>query len=116
MSNDQLIQKELCRKYGVPYVPAEGDKKVGIARNVRGGGQPINGLRHPPEGDACGWYIWAGEHLSNDPDFFMPLHVRHLSEWCPEVIRFLGLPPGYRFLIADGYEDVWEDRSLLYDI
>lgn len=24
----------------------------------------------------------------------------------------LGLPPGWRFLLADGYEDVWEDASL----
>jgi hypothetical protein len=26
---------------------------------------------------------------------------------------FLGLPPGWRFLIAGEHEDVWEDPSLL---
>ncbi|WP_459213513.1 immunity protein Imm33 domain-containing protein [Paraburkholderia caribensis] len=26
---------------------------------------------------------------------------------------YLGLPPGWRFLIAEGYEDVWEDAKLL---
>lgn len=56
---------------------------------------------------------WAGEELSSDPEFFVPLHVAHLEVWCPEVIPFLGLPPGWRFLIADGYEDVWQDASLL---
>jgi hypothetical protein len=87
--------------------------KVGIARNVRDGLLPINGLRHPIEGETTGWYIWAGEDLSTDPDFFVPLHAAHLREWCPAAVRFLGLPPGWRFLVADSYEDVWEDSSLL---
>ena len=75
---------------------------------------PINGLRHTPEGDTTGWYIWAGENFSQEPGFFEPLHVSHLSEWCHLVLKYLGLPPGSRFLITDiGYEDVWFDESLL---
>ena len=31
----------------------------------------------------------------------------------PDVLRFLALPPGGRFLVAGDYEDVWEDTSLL---
>lgn len=75
---------------------------------------PLNGLRRSPHADTTGWYIWAGEELSDDPDFFVPLHVEHLADWCPEVIKYLGLPPGWRFLTdrAD-YEDVWKDESLL---
>ena len=87
--------------------------KVGIALNVREGLMPINGLRHPPEGDTTGWYIWAGEELSGEPGFFKPLHVEHLPNWYPEVQKYLGLPPGWRFLIAGDYEDVWYDESLL---
>jgi hypothetical protein len=51
--------------------------------------------------------------LSEEKDFFVPLHVEHLGEWCPQVLSYLGLPPGWRFLIAPDYEDIWEDRSLL---
>jgi hypothetical protein len=87
--------------------------KVGIAGNVRDGLLPINGLRHEPAGDTTGWYIWAGDRLSEDPDFFEPLHVEHLDTWCPEVLPYLALPPGWRFLIAPGHEDVWEDPSLM---
>jgi hypothetical protein len=29
---------------------------------------PINGMRHQPEGDTCGWHLWAGEDLAQDPD------------------------------------------------
>jgi len=107
------IQRAVCRRVGADYYPAPKDLKVGIARNVRTGLLPINGLRHPPAADTTGWYIWAGESLSDSPDFFVPLHVEHLDEWCPEVRKFLGLSPGWRFLLAGEYEDVWFDESLL---
>lgn len=97
-------------------VEAASDLKVGISENVKDRTSlPINGLRHPPEVDTTGWYIWAGEALSDDPDFFNALHVTHLDAWCPEVIPYLALPPGWRFLIASGYEDVWYDETL-FDI
>jgi hypothetical protein len=103
----------VCNQYQVEFVPSPGSLKVGVSLNIRSGTQPINGLRHQPVGDTTGWYIWGGEDLSTAPDFFVPLHVEHLVDWCPQVIRYLGLPPGWRFLVADGYEDVWFDDTLL---
>jgi hypothetical protein len=115
VNHDQEAQEITCRKYGVPHTPSMSGLKVGVARNVREGILPINGLRHLPEGDTTGWYIWAGEELSADPDFFVPLHVEHMEEWCPEAIRFLGLPPGWRFLLANDHEDVWYDSSICHE-
>ncbi|MBK8236824.1 MAG: hypothetical protein IPK74_14835 [Deltaproteobacteria bacterium] len=106
-------QRSVCERYSAAFEPVQSHLKVGIARNVREGVLPINGLRHPPKGDTTGWYIWAGEVMGDASDFFLPLHVEHLHEWCPEAVRFLGLPPGWRFLIGDDYEDVWQDPSLL---
>jgi len=106
-------QHELCGQYGVEWVEASGHLKVGIALNVRTSLRPLNGLRHRPEGDTTGWYIWAGQTLSEDPDFFEPLHVAHLAEWCPLVVEYLGLPPGWRFLVDSNYRDVWYDKTLL---
>ena len=114
MSNKlKADQKELCLKYGASFSASPENLKVGIALNVKEGLKPINGLRHPQEGETTGWYIWAGEELLDDPDFFQPLHVEHLPDWCPQVQKFLGLPPGWRFLIDGDYEDVWYDESLL---
>jgi hypothetical protein len=110
MSDRQL---DICRRFGVVPTPAPALMKVGISENVRHGLIPINGLRHSPQGDTTGWYIWAGEELSSAPDFFQPVHVEHLIDWCPDVIPYLQLPPGWRFLLAPGAEDVWEDPSLL---
>lgn len=111
--NVTAAQRALCHKFGVAPYPSPEDLKVGLARNVRAGLWPLNGLRHPVEADATGWYIWAGENFSYDPDFFAPVHVAHLAEIRPEILPYLALPPGWRFLIAPDYEDVWLDRTLL---
>lgn len=106
-------QQRICAKYGAPPFEAPEDLKAGVSSNVRSHIVPVHGLRHPPEAGTTGWYIWAGDVLSADPNFFLPLHVAHLKEWRPEVVKFLALPPGWRFLIDGDYEDVWYDPSLL---
>ncbi|QXI31593.1 hypothetical protein HU752_022615 [Pseudomonas vanderleydeniana] len=70
-------------------------------------------MRIRPEAGTCGWYIWAGEELSEADDFFVPLHVAHLDDWEPLLLPYLGLAPGFRFLITEDYEDVWFDPRLL---
>lgn len=106
------LQREFCREGDYECYVTREDAKVGFAIDSKDE-IPINGLRHPPEGDTSGWYIWVGEEYSSDPDFFEPLHVRHLNQRCPEIVRFLGLPPGYRFLVARDVVDIWFDESLL---
>lgn len=107
------IQLAICRKYkATPMLIAPGSK-VGFALNIRTGLQPINGLRLTPTETTCGWYFYAGLEHSEDPDFYVPLHVEHLQEWCPDLLPYLLLPPGTRFIIAPDYEDVWSDPALL---
>lgn len=108
-------QITICERYQTEVVQSPGNLKVGISKNVRDKTFPINGLRITPESDTTGWYIWAGSEMSCEPDFFVPLHVEHLTDWCPDVIPYLGLPPGWRFLLAPDYEDVWFDSTLLED-
>lgn len=105
-------QKAVCDKYNTEYFPPKEDHKLGIALETIGK-LPINGLRHIEENGTCGWYIWCGEEMSQDSDFFKPLHVSHISEYLPDIERFLALPPGYRVLTANEYEDVWYDESLI---
>jgi hypothetical protein len=106
-------QAKVCSKFNADYEPIEPDSKLGVAMNVRSDLRPINGLRHPPKGDTSGWYLWAGEELSGSPDFFQPLHAAHISEWNSMVEKYLALPPGWRFIVAEDYEDVWFDATLL---
>lgn len=113
MNDNDTAQAAVAERFGVDPVRPESSLKVGIASNVKSGIQPLNALRHRPEGDTSGWYIWAGEELPDDPDFFVPLHISHLADWCPDLIPYLALPPGWRVLLAPGYEDVWFDDTLL---
>ena len=105
-------QKAFCVERGARYVPAPAESKLGYALKTKGK-LPLNGLRHPAQGDTCGWYIWCGEEYSGARDFFEPLHVQHIYEEEPSLTRLLGLPPGYRFLLHGDYLDVWYDASLL---
>jgi hypothetical protein len=56
--------------------------------------------------------VHLGWRAVEDPDFFVPLHVEHLDEWCPMAMPFLLLPPGWRFLTDGDYEDVWHDPDV----
>ncbi len=107
-------QRAVCARLGVTPDAPSGDSRLGIARNARQSDLwPLNGLRHRPAHGTSGWYIWRGADLSQADDFFESLHTSHLPDWCPDAMRFLGLPPGWRFLIGPGQEDVWYDATLL---
>jgi hypothetical protein len=106
-----LQQQELCKSLHVAHILTEPYQIIGLADDLTL--IPLNGLRHPIKGDTAGWYIWTGEYNEAD-DFFKPVHAYHLLSTKPEIIKYLGLPVGYRFLIDnEGYEDVWFDETLL---
>jgi hypothetical protein len=112
METIEKEQKKTCEQFGVRFHGIDFGAKIGYALSTEGQ-FPINGLRHPPTNDTSGWYIWFGQNFSDDDNFFVPLHAFHLLERCPEILKFLGLPAGYRFLKASEYVDVWYDASLL---
>ena len=104
-------QQDMCERYGTAPDAAHGDAMVGVGPM---NGQPINGLRHRPDGGTSGWFIWAGEEIDQaDPSFFQPLHLGHLGSMYPGVVPYLALPAGWRWQLAPDHEDVWFDRGLL---
>jgi hypothetical protein len=106
-------QLAICQRLGVQPVPAPPRLRFGVSANLRAlDVWPINALRHKPAGQTSGWYIWRGE-IEHADDFFQPLHGAHLLTWCPAVIPYLQLPPGWRFQLAPGHEEAWEDVALL---
>jgi hypothetical protein len=109
------LQRMICEKYKTSFLESPSFLKVGISKNIRDGVLPINGVRYHPEGDTTGWYFWGGEQFSEDPDFFVPLHVAHLEDWNPVIIKYLGLPPGWRFLVHNDFEDVWFDEEVFHE-
>ncbi|WP_425629896.1 immunity protein Imm33 domain-containing protein [Cellulophaga lytica] len=100
----------MCAKYGSNFNPINIKLFIGIGADMEY--EPINGLRHPEHGTMNGWYIWCGEFSDSD-DFFKPIHIECLLESNPEILKYLSLDVGFRFLIdKKGYEDVWFDEKL----
>ncbi len=108
----RMKQRSLCARFGVrPNYPKLWEK-VGISRDWSPTGYPLNGLRNRPGSGTCGWYLWSGCELSDDPNYFMPLHFAHLKSRSDSVLAYMALPQGWRFLQAPGYEDVWYDENV----
>jgi len=111
----QAEQKAICDRLKVYWTPVDLNSLIAFNISLLSATNPINGLRHPKQERIDGWYLWSGEEINqNDDNFFKPLHVGHLLEKRPIVLKYLGLPAGWRFQIDDGgYEDIWFDNSLL---
>ena len=117
MTDDILKeQKDVAERFGTKWSVCDPDLMVGISKEIGQKAYPIHGLRHSPEGDGTGWFIWAGgnEIPQDDNNFFSPTHAKHIFSDYPQIAKYLGLPPGWRFVIDDkGYEDVWFDDKIV---
>ena len=103
-------QKEICKKYNSEWKPINEKSKIAISDNLNL--EKLNGLRHKTEKGKICWYIWSGEYSEND-DFFKPICAEHLLQKRPEIIKYLGLDIGFRFISdKNGYEDIWYDEKL----
>ncbi len=107
-----LEQEKICSQNGVELYPALSNQMIGVSDNFGDKSLTNHGLRHAPEKGTCGWYLWSGDYSQAD-DFFKPMHVSHMESKFPNLVKFLGLPPGWRFLVGDDHEDIWFDASLL---
>jgi hypothetical protein len=116
MAEDDLqwktVQMALCAEMKVNFEAAPGDWISGFAAQTKGL-VPLNGLRHPPTMGTTGWYLWCGQKTSEAKDFYQPTHTEHLYQDYPVVAKLLGLPAGYRFLVAGDQFDIWFDPALL---
>src|SRR5512140_2204342 len=110
----QISEKEIeiCRRFRSSVQTPGLEQKIGIDISTLSL-KPWNALRHQPEGETCGWYVWGGEKLSQDSEFFQAVHVSHLPGYCLQSLPYLALVPGFRVLLAPGQKDVWYGESLL---
>jgi hypothetical protein len=85
-------QIAICARFRSEVVPAEPSLKLGIALATLLL-LPLNASRHKQENGTCGWYIYGGDYSSN-PDFYQPLRVSHISNYCPTIVAYMALAPG----------------------
>lgn len=102
-------QKLLCEEFASRYIEVSGDDVVAVAVSSLKQ-DPIVGLRNQPEGDEnISWFIYGGE-LTEGKDAFETMTVRELQDLAPQLLPYLALDVGFRFMIdGDDYEDVWKE-------
>jgi len=106
-------QQEVCARNGVVHVAVPQHAHVNVTSKLLEGTHFVYGLRLAPTDDRTGWFFWTEELFPPLPRF-SAIQVAEFEERWPEVIKFLGLPPGWRFVVDGyGYEREWEDRSFL---
>lgn len=105
-------QKLLCEEFDSAYVAVKADDLVAVAVLTLAL-DPIVGIRkQPAEGETVEWYIYGGE-LDAQADHFEIISVQELEQLNPDLIPYLALERGFRFLIdQDEYEDVWKADGL----
>lgn len=120
-TNDLIAEQTAwCAARDVPYFGLDLHKKVGISRELLANplaASPLCGVRHTPSATTTGWFLWSGEN-DGSPDFFVPLHARHLLERHRHLLPLLGGAPGWCFLLApeEDYEDVWFDPAIAAEV
>ena len=102
-------QKLLCEEFGSAYIEVSGDDVIAVAVQTLNK-DPLVGIRKKSETDEnVSWYIQGGE-LEEGTDNFETMTVRELQELAPDVLPYLALDVGFRFMIdGDDYEDVWKE-------
>lgn len=109
---EELIseQKLLCEEFKSSYIKVSGDDVVAVAVNTLNQ-EPIVGIRKKPEPEEnVAWFIYGGE-MGEGEDFFETMTVRELQDILPEVLPYLALAEGFRFMIdREDYEDVWKEE------
>jgi len=93
-------QKKICKKFGLSYEPCDIEQYLYISESVKEGKFPIEWKRYIEEGDFCGWYIWSGEKLL-DNESYTKVSLNNIDEYSKELIKFLWLERGTRFIIED---------------
>ena len=108
--NIKKQQQKICKKYQSKFEQLKENEMVAVALDTLGQ-MPIVGERIVlDEGETVSWFIYCGE--SDADDFYRPIHWYHLIEQLPEVLPYLGLEQGFRFIIDnEDYEDVWRENQ-----
>jgi len=100
-------QKLVCEEFDSRYIKVNETDLVAIAKQTLTK-EPIVGLRKKADAENVSWFIYGGE-LEEGDDFFDVISVKELEDVFPDVIPYLALEEGFRFMIdADEYEDVWK--------
>lgn len=104
------VQKQECIKYNITPLFPLFNQMIVLSEGVLAGNN-IDAVRYPSPNHMTGWWLTT-ELYDEDIKSLKTIHYYHLVFKRPDILRFLALPFGFRFLSGEQTE-VWFDENVL---
>jgi hypothetical protein len=98
-------QESECAKFNVSCMFPFFSQNIAISKGVYEG-LAIEAVH------MSGWWLTT-DLFDDDTNSLMNVHFFHVAFKRPEILRFLALPFGYRFLFSKNIENIWYDEKVL---
>lgn len=101
-------QHETCLRVNAEFSPIRPDQLVVISDGVYEN-EPTEGVRYTSPQHMSGWWLTT-DRYNGDINTLKTVHAHHVSEKRPDLVKYFGLPFGYRFFARE--DDVWFDSKV----
>lgn len=102
-------QSEICWEQNlIPLFP-NFNQSVVISDDVYEG-KDIEGIRYDSPQDETGWYLITDDY-NGDIKSLKMVHFYHIAFARPDIMKYLAIPPGYRFLMGNGNIQIAKDED-----
>lgn len=102
-------QSEICLQHDlIPLFP-NFSQSVVISDGVYEG-KDIEGIRYDSPQDESGWYLITDDY-NDDIKSLKIVHFYHVAFDRPEILKYLAIPFGYRFIMKDGNVEIYRDEE-----
>lgn len=102
-------QSEICRQHNfIPLFP-NFNQSVVISDGVYEG-KDIEGIRYDSPQDESGWYLITDDY-NDDIKSLKMVHFYHVAFARPDILKYLAIPFGYRFIMKEGNIEIYKDEE-----
>lgn len=102
-------QSEICSQIEVSPLFPTFSQNVVISKGVYEG-KEIEGIRYDSPEHMSGWWLITDDYDDNI-ESLMTVHYYHVAFKRPDILKYLALPFGYRFLLEDGNLKIMKDED-----
>jgi len=93
-------QSEICSHYKLPAQFPNFSQMIVISKGVYEG-KDIEGIRYESPEHMSGWWLITDDY-DNNIESLITVHYHHVIFQRPDILKYLALPFGYRFLMENG--------------
>lgn len=102
-------QSEICLQQNlIPLFP-NFNQSVVISDGVYEG-KDVGGIRYESPHDESGWYLITDDYDDNIKSLKM-VHFYHVAFARPDILKYLAIPFGYRFIMKEGNVEILKDEE-----